>query len=171
MAETDSINYYFTLCRRIEESRERLKAADRLFFSQTMNSYVTTDGMTLHSQGFDIQRNCNEHLDAKASIERNSEIAAFKNSHFQRYLNTLTKEQRLFLKMKYVLHREHLENEHIERECLLEIDEIEQAARYRFKLDEIEKADRIERAKQQAESMQAFMNSVNKSVISSGGRL
>ena len=171
MAETDSINYYFTLCRRVKESRERLKAADRLFFLQTMNSYVTTDGMTLHSQGFDIQRNCNRHLDVVAEIEQNIEISEFKRRHFNRYLHTLPKEQRLFLKKKYVLHRDHLENEPLERDCADEIKEIEQAARYRFKLDEIEKADRIERAKQQAESMQAFMNSVNKSVISSGGRL
>lgn len=171
MAETDSINTYFFLKKRINESRERLRETDRLFFSQTMSSYVTEDGMQIISKGFDIQRNCNRHLDVVAEIEQNIEISEFKRRHFNRYLHTLPKEQRLFLKKKYVLHRDHLENEPLERDCADEIKEIEQAARYRFKLDEIEKADRIERAKQQAESMQAFMNSVNKSVISSGGRL
>lgn len=162
MAETDSINTYFFLNKRINESRERLRETDRLFFSQTMSSYVTENGMQIISKGFDVQQNCNRHLDVVAKIEQNIEISEFKRRHFNRYLHTLPKEQRLFLKKKYVLHREYLENEHIERECLLEIDEIEQAARYRFKLDEIEKSDRIERAKQQAESMQAFMNSVNR---------
>lgn len=171
MAETDSINTYLFLKKRINESRERLRETDRLFFLQTMSSYVTENGIQIISKGFDVQQNCNRHLDVVAEIEQNIEISEFKRRHFNRYLHTLPKEQRLFLKKKYVLHREYLENEHIERECLLEIDEIEQAARYRFKLDDIEKADRIERAKQQAESMQAFMNSVNKSVISSGGRL
>jgi hypothetical protein len=171
MAETDSINTYFFLNKRINESRERLRETDRMFFAQTMSSYVTEDGMQIISKGFDIQRNCNRHLDIMAEIEQNIEISEFKWRQFNRYLDTLSKEQRLFLKEKYMLHRDHLENEPIERDCADEIKEIEQAARYRFKLDEIEKADRIERAKQQAESMQAFMNSVNKSVISSGGRL
>lgn len=165
MAETDSINTYFFLNKRINESRERLRETDRLFFSQTMSSYVTENGMQIISKGFDVQQNCNRHLDVVAKIEQNIEISEFKRRHFNRYLNTLPKEQRLFLKKKYVLHREYLENEHIERECLLEIDEIEQAARYRFKLDEIEKADRIERAKQQAESMQAFMALVEKARV------
>lgn len=171
MAETDSINTYLFLNKRINESRERLRETDRLFFSQTMSSYVTENGMQIISKGFDVQQNCNRHLDVVAEIEQNIEISEFKRRHFNRYLHTLPKEQRLFLKKKYVLHRDHLENEPLERDCADEIKEIEQAARYRFKLDEIEKADRIERAKQQAESMQAFMNSVNKSVISSGGRL
>lgn len=171
MAETDSINTYLFLKKRINESRERLRETDRMFFAQTMSSYVTEDGMQIISKGFDIQRNCNRHLDIMAEIEQNIEISEFKWRQFNRYLDTLSKEQRLFLKEKYMLHRDHLENEPIERDCADEIKEIEQAARYRFKLDEIEKADRIERAKQQAESMQAFMNSVNKSVISSGGRL
>ena len=171
MAETDSINTYFFLNKRINESRRRLRETDRMFFAQTMSSYVTEDGMQIISKGFDIQRNCNRHLDIIADIEQNIEMSEFKRRQFNRYLDTLSKEQRFFLKKKYMLHRDYLENEPLERDCLDEIEEIEQAARYRFKLDEIEKADRIERAKQQAESMQAFMNSVNKSVISSGGRL
>ena len=162
MAETDSINTYLFLKKRIKESRERLRETDRLFFAQTMSSYITEDGMQIISKGFDVQRNCNVHLDIVAEIEQNIEICEFKRRQFNRYLDTLSKEQRFFLKKKYMLHRDHLENEPLERDCADEIKEIEQAARYRFKLDEIEKADRIERAKQQAESMQAFMALVEK---------
>ena len=152
MAEPDSINEYFLLQRRIKSSRVRLAELDRLFFSQTMSSYVTENGMQLISQGFDIQRNCNEHLDVKADIEQKIKLSEFKQRHFSRYLQTLTKEQRLFLKMKYVLHRDQLENEHIERECLLEIDEIEQAARYRFNLKDPDQ----ERKEQQEAARMTF---------------
>ena len=70
MAETDSINTYFFLKKRINESRERLRETDRMFFAQTMSSYVTEDGMQIISKGFDIQRNCNRHLDITAESSR-----------------------------------------------------------------------------------------------------
>lgn len=134
MAETDSINTYLFLKKRINESRERLRENRENVLAQTMSSYVTEDGMQIISKGFDIQRNCNRHLDIMAEIEQNIEISEFKWRQFNRYLDTLSKEQRLFLKEKYMLHRDHLENEPIERDCADEIKEIEQAARYRFKL-------------------------------------
>ena len=151
-ANTDDIGNYFFLKRRVKEAKQRLIEIDMLFFAQTMSSYCTENGMQLISQGFDIQRNCNEHLDVKATIERNIEIATFKKDHFSRYLQELSKSERLYLKAKYVLHRDHLENEHIERECLLEIDEIEQAARYRFNLKDPDQ----ERKEQQAAARMTF---------------
>lgn len=98
MAETDSINTYLFLKKRINESRERLRETDRLFFAQTMSSYVTDNGMQIISKGFDVQQNCNRHLDIVAAIEQNIEICEFKRRQFNRYLDTLSKEQRLFLK-------------------------------------------------------------------------
>ena len=56
MAETDSINTYFFLNKRINESRERLRETDRLFFSQTMSSYVTEDGMRMDQTNSKSQR-------------------------------------------------------------------------------------------------------------------
>lgn len=162
MAETDSINTYFFMDRRIKESRERLRETDRLFFSQTMSSYVTEDGMRIISKGFDIQHNCNRHLDIMAEIEQNIEISEFKRRHFNRYLHTLPKEQRLYLKMKYVLHREYLEDERIENDCLAEIKEIEQAARYRFGIEEKERKERQQQEQEQKLKMQAFMALVEK---------
>lgn len=162
MAETDSINTYFFLNKRINESRERLRETDRLFFSQTMSSYVTENGMQIISKGFDVQQNCNRHLDVVAEIEQNIEISEFKRRHFNRYLHTLPKEQRLFLKKKYVLHRDHLENETLERHCLAEIDEIEQAARYRFGIEERERKERLDQEQEQKLKMQAFMALVEK---------
>ena len=162
MAETDSINTYFFLDRRIKESRERLRETDILFFSQTMSSYVTEDGMQIISKGFDIQRNCNRHLDIIAEIEQNIEICEFKRRQFNRYLDTLSKEQRLFLKEKYMLHRDHLENEPLERDCADEIKEIEQAARYRFGIEEKERKERQQQEQEQKLKMQAFMALVEK---------
>jgi len=159
MAETDSINTYLFLKKRIKESRERLRETDRLFFAQTMSSYITEDGMQIISKGFDVQRNCNVHLDIVAEIEQNIEICEFKRRQFNRYLDTLSKEQRFFLKKKYMLHRDYLENEPLERDCADEIKEIEQAARYRFGIEEKE---RKERQQQEKLSMQAFMLSVEK---------
>lgn len=151
-ANTDDIGNYFFLKRRVKEAKQRLIEIDMLFFAQTMSSYCTENGMQLISQGFDIQRNCNEHLDVKADIEQKIKLSEFKQRHFSRYLQTLTKEQRLFLKEKYILHRDQLENEHIERECLAEIDEIEQAARYRFNLKDPDQ----ERKEQQAAARMTF---------------
>lgn len=162
MAETDSINTYFFLKKRINESRERLRETDRLFFSQTMSSYVTENGMQIISKGFDVQQNCNRHLDVVAEIEQNIEISEFKRRHFNRYLHTLPKEQRLFLKKKYMLHRDHLEDEQTENDCLAEIKEIEQAARYRFGIEEQERKERQEQEQEQKLKMQAFMALVEK---------
>lgn len=165
MAETDSINTYLFLKKRIKESRERLRETDRLFFAQTMSSYVTDNGMQIISKGFDVQQNCNRHLDIVAAIEQNIEICEFKRRQFNRYLDTLSKEQRLFLKKKYMLHRDHLENEPLERDCADEIKEIEQAARYRFGIEERERKERQEQEQEQAQSMQAFMALVEKARV------
>lgn len=169
MAETDSINTYLFLKKRIKESRERLRETDRLFFAQTMSSYVTDNGMQIISKGFDVQRNCNVHLDIVAAIEQNIEICEFKRRQFNRYLDTLSKEQRFFLKKKYMLHRDYLENEPLERDCADEIKEIEQAARYRFGIEEKERKERQQQEQQQKLSMQAFMLKVEKARELAGG--
>jgi hypothetical protein len=159
-ANTDDIGNYFFLKRRIKEAEQRLIEIDTLFYAQTMNSYITSDGLTIHSQGFDIQRNCNHHLDVKTTIERNIEIATFKKKHFSRFLQELSKSERLYLKAKYILHREQLENAELERQCLSEINEIETAVRFRFG---IEKEERMQ-AQHQKEQRIAFMEKVKKSI-------
>lgn len=164
-ANTDDIGNYFSLKRRIKEAEQRLKEIDQLFFAQTMSSYVTTDGMAVISQGFDIQRNCNRHLDGKAVIEKNIKIAKFKSRHFSRYLQTLSKSDRLFLKKKYVLHRENLEDAELERHCLSEINEIEMAVRFRFG---IEKEERMQEQHQKEQRI-AFMAMIKKSIAQREG--
>ena len=164
-ANTNDIGVYFFLNKRIKDAEQRLTEIDQLFFAQTMSSYVTTDGMAVISQGFDIQRNCNRHLDGKAVIEKNIEIAKFKSRHFSRYLQTLSKSDRLFLKKKYVLHRENLEDAELERHCLSEINEIETAVRLRFG---IEKEERIQ-AQHQKEQRIAFMAMMKKSIAQREG--
>jgi len=164
-ANTDDIGNYFFLKRRIKEAEQRLIEIDQLFFAQTMSSYVTTDGMAVISQGFDIQRNCNHHLDVKATIERNIKIATFKKKHFSRFLQELSKNERLYLKAKYILHREQLENAELERQCLSEINEIEMAVRFRFG---IEKEERMQ-AQHQREQRIAFMATIKKSIAQREG--
>lgn len=164
-ANTNDIGVYFFLNKRIKDAEQRLIEMDQLFFAQTMSSYVTTDGMAVISQGFDIQRNCNSHLDGKAVIEKNIEIAKFKSRHFSRYLQALSKNDRLFLKKKYVLHRENLEDAELERQCLSEINEIEEAVWLRFGFKQEEEA----QAQQQKEQRIAFMTMVKKSIAQREG--
>ena len=61
-----------------------------------------------------------------------------------------------------MLYRDHLENEPLERDCLDEIEEIEQAARYRFGIEEKERKERLDQEQEQKLKMQAFMALVEK---------
>ena len=83
-------------------------------------------------------------VDAQAMASEHIELMAFKQKHFRKYLDGLQKAERVCLKEKYIWRRERL-IDHVERECFEEIQEIEEAAGYRFneyepyiRLDEIE---------------------------------
>ena len=142
--DEDVISYYFSLNKRIAKARRRLKEMRIEFYQQTMSSYCTSDEDKIYSHGFPVEKKVITLVDAQAMASEHIELMAFKQKHFRQYLDGLQKAERVCLKEKYIWRRERL-IDHVERECFEEIQEIEEAAGYRFneyepyiRLDEIE---------------------------------
>ena len=142
--DEDVISYYFSLNKRIAKARRRLKEMRIEFYQQTMSSYCTSDEDKIYSHGFPVEKKVITLVDAQAMASEHIELMAFKQKHFRKYLDGLQKAERVCLKEKYIWRRERL-IDHVERECFEEIQEIEEAAGYRFneyepyiRLDEIE---------------------------------
>lgn len=132
MVDTDLIDTYFQLERRIKNAECRKKKLRTEFYEgQTLSSYVTSDGLEIIAQGFNIERNAIPYMDMQAELDTFIEVANFKNIHFKRYLSGLPKSERLYLKSRYMRHRECL-NDRVDRETLEELAEIETAVKYRF---------------------------------------
>ena len=101
------------------------------FYQQTMSSYCTSDEEKIYSHGFPVEKKVITLVDAQAMASEHIEILAFKQKHFRQYLDGLQKAERVCLKEKYIWRRERL-IDHVERECFEEIQEIEEAAGYKF---------------------------------------
>ena len=130
--DTDLIDEYFQLERRIKSAECRKKKLRTEFYEgQTLSSYVTSDGLEIIAQGFNIERNTIPYMDMQAELDTFIEVSNFKNIHFKRHLNGLPKSERLYLKSRYMRHRECL-NDRVDRETLEELAEIETAVKYRF---------------------------------------
>lgn len=129
--DEDLIAYYFSLNKRIAKARRRLKEMRIEFYQQTMSSYCTSDEEKIYSHGFPVEKKVITLVDAQAMASEHIEILAFKQKHFRQYLDGLQKAERVCLKEKYIWRRERL-IDHVERECFEEIQEIEEAAGYRF---------------------------------------
>ena len=129
--DEDLITHYFNLNYRITKAKYRISWMRYEFYQQTMNSYCTSDDQKIYTQGFPVERKVITLLDAEALAESSIELMRYKQKHFLRYLKQLPYSDRYFLKRKYKWHEEGL-NEPLERECFEEIQEIEEAAGYRF---------------------------------------
>lgn len=129
--DEDVISYYFSLNKRIAKARRRLKEMRIEFYQQTMSSYCTSDEEKIYSHGFPVEKKVITLVDAQAMASEHIEILAFKQKHFRQYLDGLQKAERVCLKEKYIWRRERL-IDHVERECFEEIQEIEEAAGYKF---------------------------------------
>jgi len=138
------IAYYFELNGRIAKVKRRLKKMRFEFYQQTMSSYCTSDDEQIYTKGFPVEKKVITLLDAEALAMEQVELMKFKQKHFIRYLKQLTTADRRFLTRKYKWHEGGL-NDRVERDCLDEILEIEEAAGYIFmgyephiQVDEIE---------------------------------
>ena len=129
--DDDLINYYFSLNNRITKAKDRVTRMRYEFFQQTMSSYCTSDEEKMYTHGFPVESKVISLLDAEAMAMDQMELMAFKQRHFIRYLKQLTAEDRGFLTHKYKWRQEAL-NDRVERDCLEEIQEIEEAAGYQF---------------------------------------
>lgn len=131
MIDDEIIMDYFGLSKRIKRKEDYLKIMRREFYQQTMSSFCTTDGMKIYSKGFGVDRNVIDLVDREAVTLEKISLLKFKRKHFLRYLKQLPKEDRQFLTKKYKWCQGGM-NERLERECFEEVQEIEEAAGYRF---------------------------------------
>lgn len=132
MVDDEVLAYYFELNKRIAKVRGRLKKMRVDFYQQTMSSYCTSDGQAMYTKGFPVEKKVITLLDAEAMASNQLEIMKFKRRHFVKYLKQLKSSERYYLIRKYKWQEGGL-NERIECECYEEIQEIEEAAGYRFR--------------------------------------
>ena len=125
------IAYYFSLNYRIMKAKDRVSRMRYEFYQQTMASYCTYDDEKMYTKGFPVEKKVISLLDAEAMAAEQVELMAFKQRHFVRYLKQLCNADRYFLKRKYKWQESGI-NDRVERDCLEEIQEIEEAAGYQF---------------------------------------
>lgn len=131
MVDEDLIAYYFSLNKRITRIKWRLREMRIEFYQQTMSSYCTSDEDKIYSKGFSVEREVIALADAEAMAKSRLELMRFQQKHFIAYLKQLPQADGHFLKRKYKWHEACI-NERVERECFEEVQEIEEAAGYRF---------------------------------------
>ena len=142
MINSKSIAHYFKLARIVNKCDQRIRELRKAFFSQTMSSYITSNGLEIFSKGFNVEYHVSSLVDYQRRMEKYTEICKFKSKHFNEYLNTLQPDERKYLKKRYMydpwpedgceeLHPNE-ENEWVDKHCLEMISEIEEAVSYRF---------------------------------------
>ena len=129
--EDELIAYYFGLNKRITRLKKRLKKINLEFYQQTMCSYCTSNADKVYIQSFRVADEVIEKADAEAMAKGRLDLMRFQQKHFVNYMKQLPQAERSFLRRKYKWH-ETCMNERVERECFEEIQEIEEAAGYRF---------------------------------------
>lgn len=139
------ITHYFNLNYRITKAKYRISRMRYEFYQQTMNSYCTSDDQKIYSKGFPVEKKVISLVDAEALAETSIELMRYKQKHFLRYLKQLPYSDRYFLTHKYKWQEGGL-NDRVERECFEEIQEIEEAAGYRFKWVDDNRASKLEKA-------------------------
>lgn len=131
MIDDEIIMDYFGLSKRIKKKEGCIKMMRYEFYQQTMSSYCTSDELKTYSKGFAVDWNVISLVDSESATLEQISLLRFKRKHFLRYLRQLPKGDRHFLTKKYKWHQGGI-NERLERECLEELQEIEEAAGYRF---------------------------------------
>lgn len=131
MVDCSLIAYYMNLAKSIYRHKKRLKSARIGFFNQTMSSYVTSNEHEIFSKGFSVENNVINFVDAQRRLEETIKICEFKHKHFTEFFRTLQRDDQIYLKERY-LQEEEIINDRADRECFDMIQEIEEAASYRF---------------------------------------
>lgn len=137
MLNVDMIEYYFSLHYKLPNARQRMiKCREEFYQEQTMHSYYTyAEGRWL-VKGFRQDVEVINLVDTLLALERYIEILEFKLKHFRLFLRELPRGDRVMLNMKYFHKQELPDTESLrnaERLCFSEVQEIEEAASFRFK--------------------------------------
>lgn len=137
----DIIEYYFSLYYKLPNARRRvLKYRKDFYQNQTLHSYFTYSESRWMVRGFRQDVQVVNLLDTLLSMERYIEIMEFKQKHFRLFLRELPRGDRVILNMKYFHKQELPDTESLrnaERLCFSEVQEIEEAASFRFKFYEM----------------------------------
>lgn len=133
--DEDLIEHYMNLGKKIDRAKERMANQRELFYNQTLSSYITTDGMKIYSKGFSIENNVSQLVDTETTSKKYIERLEFQYKHFISFFNGLPYTTKTALKSKY-WHRQPVTIEITEKVCMDEINEIEEACKYRFNLAE-----------------------------------
>ena len=80
--DEELIDQYMNLDRKINKANMRLIRRRTLFYAQTLNSYITTDGMKIYSKGFSIENNVIDFVDNESLTKKYIEVLTFKQKHF-----------------------------------------------------------------------------------------
>lgn len=132
MTNEDLIASYFYIDKEIKKCKHQIGRVRATFYSQSMSSRVTSDETHVFSEGFNVEYNVIKLVDTLAATEDIKKVLEFKHKHFKRYLRELPESDRGFLIDKYKYNSQ-ATNKAIDSACLKEIQEIEEAAGYRFK--------------------------------------
>ena len=129
--DDEYIEYYMNLKYKIERTKERLIRLRAIFYNQTMSSYITSDGMTVHTQGFSIEENVCSFVDREAAMKKSLEMLEFQYKYFQQFFRKLPYNSRIALKEKY-RYKRLITMQITEKKCMDEINEIEEACIHCF---------------------------------------
>lgn len=132
--DEELIDQYMNLDRKINKANMRLIRRRTLFYAQTLNSYITTDGMKIYSKGFSIENNVIDFVDNESLTKKYIEVLTFKQKHFKSFFDNLSINKRKALQEKYQRHTP-MDIEMAEKQCMIEINEIEEACKYKYKND------------------------------------
>lgn len=119
------------LDRKINRAKERIARQRLLFYSQTMSSYITSDGMSIYSCGFPVEENTARYVDKEAAMKKALVILEFKYKYFKIFYERLPQNTKIALKEKYQFQKS-IEMQTTEKKCLDEINEIEEACIHCF---------------------------------------
>ncbi|WP_143091107.1 hypothetical protein [Trichococcus pasteurii] len=137
----DMIEYYFSLQYKLPNARLRvLQYREEFYRNQTLHSYFTYSEGRWMVRGFRQDVQVVNLLDTLLALERYIEILEFKLKHFRLFLQELPREDRVMLNKKYFHKRELPDTENlrnVEKLCFSEVQEIEEAACFRFKFYEM----------------------------------
>ncbi|APZ49709.1 hypothetical protein BW721_08575 [Jeotgalibaca sp. PTS2502] len=125
------IEYYMNLDRKINRAKERIARQQILFYSQTMSSYITSDGLKVYSRGFSVEKNVCRYVDKEVAMKKGLEIMEFQYRYFKRFFEQLPHNTKIALMEKYWLQKP-IEMQTTEKLCLNEINEIEEACIHCF---------------------------------------
>ena len=141
MLNMDIIEYYFSLYYKLPNARRRvLKYRKEFYQNQTLHSYFTYSESRWMVRGFRQDVQVVDFLDTLLALERHIEIMEFKQKHFRLFLRSLNRKDRHLLHKKYCHKRELPDTailRNVEKLCFSEIQEIEEAACFRFNFYEM----------------------------------